>query len=290
MPRLTGLKHCFQLFYDCICDDSRFAVDTVSKVYAQRDRRNDKVNIALRHDVDLSLNLALPLAEFEAEQGLRASYYFLTDTAPYDVWNSDVPRRLVEIGHEVGLHSDHMYEQCALGRDGLARLREDVKRLSDAAGAPVEGVIWHGGRHILPYETNNYELYRELDAAELGVEYHDAILYHPGTTKWCAKALLTDGENNLRFVPNKVKSVLASLNPGEDLLFVGHPENMFHAKMRAPLSYPPYPNLKPPRTRTFLMDMKSCLAYNKAYLGPRKTRWLRSTIQMLERFSPQSTA
>jgi hypothetical protein len=33
------------------------------------------------------------------------------------------------------------------------------------------------------------------------------------------------------------------------------------------------------------MDLKSLLAYNKAYLGDRKVRWVRRLLALVERFS-----
>ncbi|MAG93331.1 MAG: hypothetical protein CMJ48_06230, partial [Planctomycetaceae bacterium] len=187
------LKTCFRPFYKLISENERYLTQTVYEQYGLERRDPAKVNIAIRHDVDVAFDRVLTLAEYEHDIGIRASYYFLTDTAPYRLWDSDVPRRLIELGHEVGLHSDHRYEEVALGRDGLARLREDVARLSELCGRPIRGVVWHGGKHLRPVQAHNYELYESLTAGELGLEYHDAALYHEGTRKWRCSHLLTDG-------------------------------------------------------------------------------------------------
>ncbi|MGH8614233.1 MAG: hypothetical protein ACREYF_19945, partial [Gammaproteobacteria bacterium] len=61
--------------------------------------------IALRHDVDHDLDIALEMGYWEHRRGVTASYYLL-DTAPY--WNAadflDKCRQLAGFGHEVGLH------------------------------------------------------------------------------------------------------------------------------------------------------------------------------------------
>ena len=273
----------FRVLYQTLAGDARYRVRPVVEHFAREERDPGAVNVCIRHDVDIALDFVPALAEYEAALGLRATYYFLTDTAPYRLWESDIPRRVAALGHEVGVHSDHHYEQLALGRDGLARLREDVVRLAEHAECPVHGVAWHGGKHVAAYEANNYDLYREQDPAALGLAYHDAVFYQPGTRRWRSDHLLSDGENSLRFVPGKPRRMLESAGVGEDLLVVTHPFMMIPPARRPRPDYPPYPHLSPPRRRTLLADLKSCLAYNKPYLGPRRTQWLRRTIAGLER-------
>jgi hypothetical protein len=278
-----GLGRAFVRMYEALAGDGRVVVRPVVEHFARDERGADRVNVCIRHDVDIRLDKVLELAEYERALGLRSSWYFLTDTAPYRVWESDVPRRVAEMGHEVGVHSDHLYEQLALGRDGLARLREDVERMSAHAGSRVRGVCWHGGKHIAAFKANNYDLYKDIPAGELGLEYHDSVFYHPGTRKWRSTQILSDGENSLRFVPGKPASVIAQINPGEDLLIVTHPFMMYPLRFPPTVRYPAYPHLSPPRKRTLVMDLKSCLAYNKPYLGEEKTERLRRAIALLER-------
>ena len=212
-PARKLLKY-FRVFYAAIADNPKIHHQTVFEQYALERRHSKCVNVAIRHDVDLALDLVLPLAEYERMLSIRASYYFLTKTAPYDLWNSNVPRRIAQMGHEVGLHSDHAYEAKALHADGLARIREDVKRLSDLAGVPVKGMVWHGGKHAKALGIHNYDLYEKVPAQDLGLVYHDAALYHPRTRKWKCAHLLSDSENNLRFVPGKIKCVWRLYNGG----------------------------------------------------------------------------
>jgi hypothetical protein len=67
-------------------------------------------DLFLRHDVDLSLEAALELAHIEAEHGLHATYFLMTESIFY---NLDSPvgretiRELRELGHAVGLHAVH---------------------------------------------------------------------------------------------------------------------------------------------------------------------------------------
>lgn len=62
----------------------------------------------LRHDVDLSLDAALRMAELEAEGEARATYFLMTQSVFYNLASPEGVRainRLRELGHGVGLHA-----------------------------------------------------------------------------------------------------------------------------------------------------------------------------------------
>jgi hypothetical protein len=62
----------------------------------------------LRHDVDLSLDAALRMAELEAEAEAPATYFLMTQSVFYNLTSSEGVRainRLRELGHGIGLHA-----------------------------------------------------------------------------------------------------------------------------------------------------------------------------------------
>ena len=64
--------------------------------------------LLLRHDVDLSLDAALRLAELEAGAGVVATYFLMTRSEFYNLDSASGERalgRLRELGHRVGLHA-----------------------------------------------------------------------------------------------------------------------------------------------------------------------------------------
>src|SRR5205085_5846649 len=64
--------------------------------------------VILRHDVDLSLEAALRLAEVEAEEGASATYFLMTRSVFYNLASSTGERalaRLRELGHTVAHHA-----------------------------------------------------------------------------------------------------------------------------------------------------------------------------------------
>jgi hypothetical protein len=64
--------------------------------------------VYLRHDVDLSLDAALELAELEAEAAATATYFLMTESVFYNLASREgtaAVSRLVELGHDVGAHA-----------------------------------------------------------------------------------------------------------------------------------------------------------------------------------------
>ena len=83
MRFLNGLEPSFDLTYDDV-----FMVPRHSAV-------------ASRHDVDLSLDAALRLAELEAEAGAQATYFLMTRSVFYNLASPEGERTLARL-HELG--------------------------------------------------------------------------------------------------------------------------------------------------------------------------------------------
>ena len=69
----------------------------------------DRAHLALRHDVDLSLEAAARMSAFEHELGVSSIYFVLTDSELYNPAAPAARSALAEIvgcGHEIGLHFD----------------------------------------------------------------------------------------------------------------------------------------------------------------------------------------
>ena len=78
--------------------------------FAFFDRPPEGGDLLLRHDVDLSLDAALTLAELEAEAGAPATYFLMTRSVFYNLASSEgelALARLRELGHRVALHAVH---------------------------------------------------------------------------------------------------------------------------------------------------------------------------------------
>jgi len=67
-------------------------------------------DLFLRHDVDLSLEAAVAMAELEADEGAATTYLLMTRSVFYNLQSAEGERattRLRELGHQVGLHAVH---------------------------------------------------------------------------------------------------------------------------------------------------------------------------------------
>ena len=57
--------------------------------WASFDREPRKGDLLLRHDVDLSLDAALRMAELEAEEGAAATYFLMTESVFYNLASTE---------------------------------------------------------------------------------------------------------------------------------------------------------------------------------------------------------
>ena len=76
--------------------------------FACFDREPEPGDLFLRHDVDMSLEAMLTMAELEAGRGIAATYFLMTRSQFYNLDSRDGPptlARLRGLGHRVGLHA-----------------------------------------------------------------------------------------------------------------------------------------------------------------------------------------
>lgn len=103
-------------------------------------------DVILRHDLDMSLEAALPIAETEQSLGLSATYFVLLRSEFYNVLS---PRsraamtRILDLGHALGLHFDAaLYESAdARGLDAAAAAECDI--LEKIIERPIRLISFH---------------------------------------------------------------------------------------------------------------------------------------------------
>jgi hypothetical protein len=98
-------------------------------------------DVLLRHDVDMSLEAALTMAELEAERDVQATYFLMTRS---DFYNLDARSgvaalaRLGELGHRVGLHGIHPDAKLDDRFDAVIAWHTPDP---DYMSAPIRGVV-----------------------------------------------------------------------------------------------------------------------------------------------------
>lgn len=118
--------------------------------YAFRDYHNYADTsrcVILRHDIDNSLSQAVRLAELEAEEGVRSTWFVLLRTDFYNPASRDgleKLRRIQSLGHEIGLHFDETSYVPALPPDGVIQhVIKECGLLSALLETPVSTVSMH---------------------------------------------------------------------------------------------------------------------------------------------------
>ena len=119
--------------------------------------------IALRHDVDYDLDLAIEMSYWERESGIRSTY-FLLHSAPY--WNDlrfiEKCLQIQDFGHEIGLHLNILAEWMRCKVDNLASYLERLLASLRKSGIRVTGVSAHGDRLCYERQFVNYWCFSEL--------------------------------------------------------------------------------------------------------------------------------
>jgi len=108
------------------------------KPFGESPERGD---LFLRHDIDLSLDAALQMAELEAEVGVLATYLLMTESVFYNLASSEgvaAITRLRELGHRVGLHAVYPRVELDDRFDGVVSWHNPE---SEYMSARIDGAI-----------------------------------------------------------------------------------------------------------------------------------------------------
>lgn len=117
--------------------------------------------VVVRHDVDRRPDNALKMAQLEAVQGIRSTYYFRILPVSFQ---PEIVRAIADLGHEIGYHYEDLHRA---GGDVVIGERLFVKALSELRElAPIETISMHGSPLA---SRNNMELWNHCSFTEHGV-------------------------------------------------------------------------------------------------------------------------
>ena len=104
--------------------------------------------VILRHDIDYDINQALKMAEIEAENGIKSTYFVMITSDFYNIHSMDTRikiKRIVELGHEIGVHYDELAYPEAVGKiDAIVkRIEYEKELLQGDIGTDITVVSMH---------------------------------------------------------------------------------------------------------------------------------------------------
>ncbi len=161
-------------------------------------------HLILRHDLDVTIDAALPLAAIEQELGACATYFVLVRTEMYNPFSAQGLgglKRLMDMGHEVGLHLDaSLYGNKADSLDAAAEM--ECTALEALIGRPVGAISLHrpapalqGFERSIAGRRHAYEprFFREMGycSDSRGSWHHGHPLDHAAVAEGRALQLLT---------------------------------------------------------------------------------------------------
>ena len=167
-------------------------------------------DLFLRHDIDLSLEAALTMAELEAELRVQATYLLMTESVFYNLASSEgvaAIGRLRELGHPVGLHA--VYPNVVLDErfDPVVSWHNPKpEHMSDE----IQGAVnVYGERYFSPatYRSDSNQHWRSGCPHEelrdgafpwLQILVHPAIWVYPGATMGRTMRALVEAESARR--------------------------------------------------------------------------------------------
>ena len=109
----------------------------------------DAPYLILRHDVDVSLESALKMAEIEHKMEVRSTYFILLSSNHYNSFegrNAATIKRISGFGHEIGLHYDVEQYRCYTEGTDQA-LKKEIQALENLVGKEVRSISSHAPMH-----------------------------------------------------------------------------------------------------------------------------------------------
>jgi hypothetical protein len=168
-------------------------------------------DLLLRHDVDLSLEAALEMAELEAEEGVATTYLLMTRSVFYNLASHEGERaiaRLRELGHQVGLHAIHPNVELDARFDPVVAWHNPEPAFMTAPIDGVVNVMEQTYFDLATYRSDSNHRWRsgcphdELQAGAfpwLQMLVHPEIWVYPGSTMAATMQAMLDAQRAHRF-------------------------------------------------------------------------------------------
>lgn len=103
--------------------------------------------VIMRHDIDISLEKAVEMAEIEKDERIISTYFILLSTDFYNAASEKslkAIKRIADCGHQIGLHFDEVkYAEIECMRTLVDAIKQEAEILSEITGFPISSVSMH---------------------------------------------------------------------------------------------------------------------------------------------------
>lgn len=136
-------------FNDFTRQNYRRLLKIAKKKYNFRNFTNFNKNerfILWRHDVDFSVHSALALAKIEFSESIKSTYFLHIHNIFYNLFEkeiSDKVRKIIQLGHSIGLHFDTHYYSIKRSTDLEKYLRFEKKILEQTFKVKINVFSFH---------------------------------------------------------------------------------------------------------------------------------------------------
>ncbi len=168
---------------ECLAD--RYpAYGILDYTLAQRSQRLPESYFIMRHDVDANIRNALAMAQIDARNGIRATYYFRIK--PF-IFNPGIVKQIADLGHEIGYHYEVLSDTRGDFQKAIPLFEANLKKIRSLA--PVETVCMHG-QALSPH--NNLDFWTKSELADydliaepyLTIDYTDKYYFSDTSLRW----------------------------------------------------------------------------------------------------------
>jgi len=127
-----------------LCDE-KFTI----KRLCDREENSSEAQLFLRHDIDISIKAAIPIAKIEHDMGIKSTYMLIPTSKLYDITNTEEKndiQTLLALGHEVSLHYD--IETANINTNNLSEelipsIENHCDQISASTNKPVLSISFH---------------------------------------------------------------------------------------------------------------------------------------------------
>src|SRR6185312_9389374 len=168
--------------------------------------RKKKSYIILRHDVDLSLDAALKMAEFEAKHNLRATYFILLHSTFYNALsghNISIIKKISKLGHEIGLHYDTTFFGSSKSKK-MKQISLESSILADIINRKITSIAQHNPSITQDLEIKTTPGFMDPMKSE---SFQDALYISDSIQNWrrgCMCNHINKGESKLHILTHTI--------------------------------------------------------------------------------------